>query len=159
MAEAGGRDLRDDPAITGSVSLLRQVNPRKAASCVDWSAVDTDGNPRLRAGAFQRASLTAAQKYGYPVRTLSLFVEEAVLGEHATVADWAAQVRPGWGVVRIMAGLLRSEGDFLIGRDDLNGWIGHAVAWAGGSSNRADGAQKALAEHAVWLVAPDPHSA
>jgi hypothetical protein len=141
VPEPEPRELRDDPTLAGDVSMLRQINPKRAATCVDWSQLDDDGVPRLRGGAFQRASLGFAQQYGYPVRTLSLYVEAAVIDEYGTVAAWAEAVgRPGWGVVRLSAGVLRSEGDFLIERDDLNGWIGHAVAWAGGSSNRADGA-------------------
>lgn len=156
MPEPEPRELQDDQTLAGDVPMLRQINPKRAASCVDWSQLDDGGIPRLRGGAFQRASLAVAQKFGYPMRTLSLYVEAAVLDEYGTVAAWAEAVRPGWGVVRLSAGLLRSEGDFLIERDDLNGWIGHAVAWAGGSSSRADTAQKPLADGSQWVVAPDP---
>lgn len=158
MPEPELRELRDDPAIAGEVRMLRQINPKRTAASVDWSELDEAGRPRLRAGAFQRASPSFAQRYGYPVRTLSLYVEDAVLGQYGTVEAWAAEVRRGWGVVRVTAGLLRAEGDFLIQRDDLNGWVGHSVAWAGGSSNRADAAQKPLADRAVWLVPPNPAS-
>jgi hypothetical protein len=156
VPEPEPRDLRDDPRITGDVALLRQVNPKRSAPCVDWSEIDALGRPRLRAGTFQRASLEFSQRFRYPVRTLSVFLEEAVLGEFPTVDEWAAAVRPGWGVVRISAGLVRSAGDFLIQRDDLNGWVGHSVAWAVGSNEKAEAAQKLLATDAEWVVAPDP---
>jgi len=150
------RDLQDDPSIGGSMWLLRQVNPKKSAPCVDWSDLDALGRPRIRAGSFQRASLAASQHYGYPVRTLSLFVEDAVLGSYSSLEEWASAVRAGWGVVRVAASLVRDSGDFLIQRDDLNGWVGHSVAWAGGSNEKAESAQKLLAAAAEWVVTPDP---
>ena len=150
------RDLQDDPAIGGSMWLLRQVNPKRSAPCVDWSDLDGLGRPRIRAGSFQRASLGASQGYGYPVRTLSLFVEVAVLGSYSSLEEWASVVRAGWGVARVAASVVRESGDFLIQRDDLNGWVGHSVAWAGGSNEKAESAQKILATAAEWVVAPDP---
>lgn len=155
MAGPEPRELRDDPTISGEVRLLRQVNPKRQASAVDWSTLDDDGHPRIRGGAFQRASMTAAARYGYPERTLSLFLEDAVVLEYGSVEAWGATVRPGWGVVRVRAGQIRTAGEYLLERDDLDGLIGHTVAWAGGSGPKADSAQKALADHAIWVVPPD----
>ena len=109
MAEDGLRVLRDDPSLDGDIPLLRQVNPKRAAPCVDWDSISSGGFPKLRAGAFQRASKQMAERYGYPERTLSVFVEDAVLAEYETVAAWAQSARPGWGVVRITAGALRQR--------------------------------------------------
>lgn len=159
MAGDGPRELRNDPSLDGAVPLLRQVNPKRSAPCVDWTQVDSAGFPRLRAGAFQRASTQMAEQFGYPERTLSVYIEDVVIEEFGSVADWAAVARPGWGVVRISAGTLRQEGGFLLERDDLNGWMGHTVAWAGNSSAKADSAQQPLATSAEWLIAPDPTAA
>ena len=156
MAEDGLRVLRDDPSLDGDIPLLRQVNPKRAAPCVDWDSISSGGFPKLRAGAFQRASKQMAERYGYPERTLSVFVEDAVLAEYETVAAWAQSARPGWGVVRITAGALRQEGGYLLERDDLNEWVGHTVAWPGVSGRKADSAQHVLAVQAEWVVAPDP---
>lgn len=155
MAEPGEAELRDDPTISDGVALLRQVNPKRAAPAVDWSELDVHGVPRLRAGAFQRASLEMARRYGYPVRTLSLYLEDVVITHHGSVAAWALAERPGWGVVRLTADLLRSAGGFHLVRDDLDGRLGHTVAWAGDTDKRAEAAQKVLAGGAVWLVSPD----
>jgi hypothetical protein len=149
------RELRDDPTIAGDVQLLRQVNPKRQASCVDWSTVDDDGRPRLRAGAFQRASKAIAVKYGYPERTLSLYLEDVIIQEFGSVEQWASRERPGWGVVRVSAAVLRKSGGFLLERDDLDGRVGHAVAWAGGPEKEAESAQKALSLVALWVVPPD----
>lgn len=158
MAGPEPRDLQDDPTISGEVRLLRQVNPKRQASAVDWSTLDGNGHPRIRGGAFQRASMKAAARYGYPERTLSLFVEAAVVQEYGSVEGWAATQRPGWGVARITAAQVRTAGEYLLERDDLDGLIGHTVAWAGGSGARADSAQKTLADQATWVVPPDEGS-
>lgn len=149
------KTLVDDPAIDGEVSLLRQVNPNDTAGMVDWDQVDADGSPTVRSAAFQRASRKAATREGYPERTMSVFLEEAVIEQYGSVEQWlSATGRPNWGVVRVEARWFRHFGKMAIMRDDHRGLVGHAVAWAADSGGKADAAQPDLAANSTWVVLP-----
>lgn len=150
------RKLVDDSAIDGVVPLLRQINAEPAPRMVDWNELDDRGCPRIRSSAFQRASKVYAAKYNYPVQTVSFYLETVVVAEYGSVGEWMQAVRPGsmWGVARVPAGLVRRAGDFGLMRDDLGGFLGHTVAWALGSSNKAKGAQAPIAHAAEWVHPP-----
>lgn len=149
------KTLVDDPAIAGDVAVLRQVNPKETAGMVDWDQVDAGGSPTVRSAAFQRASRQAATREGYPERTMSLFLEEAVVEHYGSIEEWLSQTgRPDWGVVRVEARWFREVGKMAIMRDDHRGLVGHSVAWAAESGGRADAAQPDLAANSSWVVLP-----
>lgn len=151
------RTLHDDDALSGDVWLLRQINPNPKSRHVDWSTVDEVGHPIVRSSAFQRASRKRADEFGYPERTLSLFLESAVIEQYGSIPEWLrATDKPRLGVVRVKAQWLRDLGEMGLERDDLNGFVGHTVAWACGSGGRADSAQPTLADLCEWVLVPEP---
>lgn len=149
-------DLIDDPSISGDVALLRQINPNPQANNIDWTTIDADGKPKVRSAAFQRASRQFAEREGYPQQTLSLYLESVVVEQHGSVQGWLEAVgRTGYGAVRVAAQLVRHEGVMAIQRDDHRGYVGHCVAWAIASGNKARSAEPVLAARSEWVVVPE----
>lgn len=149
------KTLIDDPEIDGEVRLYRQINPKETAGMVNWAQADEEGNPVVRSSAFQRASTKAATREGYPERTMSVFLEAAVLEHYGSVEGWLSETgRSTWGVVRVQARWFRQFGSMALMRDDHRGLMGHSVAWATESGGKADAAQPDLAANSTWVVRP-----
>lgn len=146
----------DTHSIPDDEIVYRRVRP----DAVNWSVTDSEGYPKINKNAFSDASEEEALRLGCPGRAMSLSIS-SVLDAHGLdpitylLAEW-----PGYGLVCMTAGALRSHGDQGLQLWPTEDDVSHGVLFTTvpGNAKRGGGQERRTREAARWFKLPDRDS-
>lgn len=133
--------------------VYRRIRP----GAVDWSKLDSVGRPNINKNAFSDLAEEEARRLGCPGRAMSVSVESIMVARELAPREYLLAKLPGYGLVRIRAGVLRA-----IGAQGLQPWptdedVSHAVVFSTkpGATKRSAGDERRTRNAAEWVCIPE----